>query len=115
MEGLIPMVFKSIKKNGVRRQYKSLSSVATDKTQYNIADFYTNDNGYYSKQYEYGGWREPERISGFHADGSTGRHHRRRYSVGVDYSAASELEDSVESKQLVRYRSLRMFSCVTGG
>ncbi|CAI9777070.1 unnamed protein product [Fraxinus pennsylvanica] len=110
MEGLIPMVFKSIKKNGVRRQYKSLSSGATDKTHYNIADFYTNDYSSYNKQYENGGLQQPEKISGFHADGGAGRH----YSVDFDHSAASELEDSVKSKQLVRFRSLGMFSCVTG-
>ncbi|CAA2957795.1 uncharacterized protein LOC111396708 [Olea europaea var. sylvestris] len=112
MEGLIPMVFKSIKKNRIRKQYKCLSSGATDKSQYNIADFYTNDYSYYSKQYEYGGLPEPEKISDFRADGGGGHHHRRNHSIHVDYSAASE--DSVKSKQLVRFRSLRMFSCVTG-
>ncbi|KAL2506178.1 Uncharacterized protein Adt_21799 [Abeliophyllum distichum] len=111
MEGLIPMVFKSIRKNKIRRQYKCLSSGAADPTHYNIADFNTNDYSYYSKQYEYGGLPEAEKISGFHAEGGGGRHWRH-HSVHVDYSAASE--DSVKSKQLVRFRSLRKFSCVTG-
>ncbi|CAI9762923.1 unnamed protein product [Fraxinus pennsylvanica] len=112
MEGLIPLVFKSIKKNRIRRQYKCLSSGATERTKYNIADFYTNDYTYYSKEYEYGGLSDPEKISDFPAEGGGRHHHRRNHSVHVDLSAASE--DSVKSKQLVRFRSLRMFSCVTG-
>ncbi|XP_008243080.1 PREDICTED: uncharacterized protein LOC103341345 [Prunus mume] len=49
MEGLIPMVYKAMKRNRTRRQYSSLSSslsssASAAQTNYNIADFYIDPN-----------------------------------------------------------------------
>nr|GLL47862.1 uncharacterized protein LOC109169843 [Ipomoea trifida] len=97
MEGLIPLVFRTIKRTRTRRQYQCLSSAAAaDGGAFNIQDFYPN--GYYGgggnmiaqNDYdynEYSGGFSPERGA----------------------AAASK-----SSKQLVRFKSHRMFSCVTG-
>ena len=44
MEGLLPMVYKSIKKNITRRQYEHLSSGVAQS--YNISDFNVSSNNY---------------------------------------------------------------------
>ncbi|CAN6563857.1 hypothetical protein ACFX13_026454 [Malus domestica] len=56
MEGLIPMVYKAMKRNRTRRQYSCLSSssslaaatppVSGQTSNYNIADFYIDHNSY---------------------------------------------------------------------
>ncbi|KAI3459881.1 hypothetical protein Pfo_016544 [Paulownia fortunei] len=112
MEGLLPMVYKSLKKNKTRRQYECLSSGAAQT--YNIEDFYTKDgdgddgHDYLSrKQY-----LMPEADSVL---GLRGAHHSRYNSVNVDHlrSFAPE-DDAYKPKQLVRFRSHRMFTCLTG-
>ncbi|KAK3204525.1 hypothetical protein Dsin_018571 [Dipteronia sinensis] len=104
MEGLIPMVFKAIKKNKTRRQYECLSSGAPQS--YNIADFYVNTTTIHSAD------KAEERYA---------THHRRHKSVGdfyVGYSSSAN-GGGVGSpppvpQKLVRFRSQRMFSCITG-
>ncbi|KAG8369351.1 hypothetical protein BUALT_Bualt14G0002300 [Buddleja alternifolia] len=104
MEGLIPMVYKSLKKSKTRRRYECLSTGAAQT--YNIADFYIkeDDHQYFTKT------PEPDKVSGLR-----GSHHRRCNSVQVDRAGGFALEDdAAKPKQLVRFRSHRMFACVTG-
>ncbi|KAJ0239831.1 hypothetical protein HA466_0225540 [Hirschfeldia incana] len=95
MDGLIPMVYRAVKKNLTRRRYERLSSTNTTRESYDIE---------------------------MNVDG----HHRRRWSVG-DISSISSRETkreggATEKKsfspsregQLVRFKSHRLFSCITG-
>ncbi|KAL1533176.1 hypothetical protein AAHA92_33097 [Salvia divinorum] len=111
MEGLIPLVYKSLKKSQTRRKYECLSSGAAAQS-YNIADFYMKGN---DRDREYMGRR-----------GSTmpdlgGAHHRRCSSVGIEgRPSAGDLAldggpPPPKKKQIVRFRSHhRMLSCITG-
>lgn len=107
MEGLIPMVYRSLKKSKTRRRYECLSTGAAQA--YNIADFYIEpDHDQFSrKQY---GTPEPQKVPV-----SQGPHHRRYNSMHVDHTHGfGSAEDAADSRQLVRFRSHRLFSCVTG-
>ncbi|XP_031094262.1 uncharacterized protein LOC115998751 [Ipomoea triloba] len=122
MEGLIPLVFRTIKRTRTRRQYQCLSSGgAADGGAFNIQDFYPN--GYYGgggnmiSQNDYG--YNGDRRKGGENVGADGRRHRRHMSLQVEYSGGFSPERgaaaaSKSSKQLVRFKSHRMFSCVTG-
>ncbi|KAL9162740.1 hypothetical protein ABFS82_07G112800 [Erythranthe guttata] len=105
MEGLIPMMYKSLKKSKTRRNYECLSTGAAQA--YNISDFYVREGDHYVIA-------GPDKVSGL---GGT-PHHRRYNSVQVAGGGAArgfeEEEEAAKSKQLVRFRSHRMFSCVTG-
>ncbi|KAJ0258486.1 hypothetical protein HA466_0072660 [Hirschfeldia incana] len=98
MDGLIPMAFRAVKKNLTRRRYECLSS-STATTRDQSHDF------------------EEMNVNG---------HHRRRWSMG-DFSSlsSSERKGSVggatekscsppREGQLVRYKSHRLFSCISG-
>ncbi|KAL5782062.1 hypothetical protein ACOSP7_007091 [Xanthoceras sorbifolium] len=98
MEGLIPMVFKAIKKNRTRRQYECLSSDAS--RSYNIADFYVN-----GQNHVYMNTHSAEKVEERYS------HHQRHKSVGDLYVGGSP---PLVQKKLVRFRSQRMFSCITG-
>ncbi|GFP90315.1 hypothetical protein PHJA_001175400 [Phtheirospermum japonicum] len=115
MDGLIPMAYKSLKRTKTRRQYQCLSpsSAAPITHTYNIADFYINENDHHLR-------RKYDDQFVNKAPGLRGAHHRRYNSVHVDGGGARgfglEEVDSVAAKpkQLVRFSSHRMFSCVTG-
>lgn len=121
MEGLIPLVFRTIKRTRTRRQYECLSTAgAAANDTFNIQDFYPN--GYYSSSnnmmvvqndYDYNGDRRKAENMG-----AEGRRHRRHMSLQVEYSGGFSPERaaaaSKSSRQLVRFKSSRMFSCVTG-
>lgn len=115
MDGLIPMVFKAIKKNKTRRQYECLSSGAAQS--YNAADFNSNIIAHQNSMYV---TRSGEKMEPGHG-------HRRHKSVGDFYAGYSAANGGgfggggggggsppPRAKQLVRFRSHRMFSCVTG-
>lgn len=110
MEGLIPMVYKVIRRNKVRREYRSLSSGSAQG--YNIADFYTVDQSHVYTM------PSTQKIDGgFHTEGNG---HRRSNSVG-NYGVGFTLPEDKRMEaappapnQLVRFRSHRMFSCVNG-
>ncbi|KAL6961692.1 hypothetical protein U1Q18_031520 [Sarracenia purpurea var. burkii] len=118
MEGLIPLVYRTLKKTKIRRQYKCLSTGAAQS--YNITDFYAAE-GYGS--YSQHATPLPENtgaIGGVHAEStnglhhrSNGHHHRRHKSIssGAEFSTP---ESMVKSKQIVRFHSNRFLSCVTG-
>ncbi|XP_010650752.1 uncharacterized protein LOC117913961 [Vitis riparia] len=111
MEGLIPVVYKAIKRSKTRRQYECLSSGAAQS--YNIPDFYVSSQNYVNTE------SPSEKIAGFHAERND---HRRHKSVGDYSNQFFSVEDRVKGagspplppKKLVRFRSHRMFSCVTG-
>lgn len=99
MDGLIPMAFKAVKKNLTRRRYERLSSSATTRESYEfVSDIEMNVDG----------------------------HHRRRWSMG-DFSSLSSRETKrsggvapdksfspPREGQLVRFKSHRLFSCISG-
>ncbi|OIT01950.1 PREDICTED: uncharacterized protein LOC109227747 [Nicotiana attenuata] len=97
MEGLIPLVYKSIKRNKTLRKYESLSSAGANS--YNIEDFYPNESYLVAAD---GGGAENYR-------------HRRTQSFHVKYDGGLNSVSTPKDKQLVRFTSHRMFSCVTGG
>ena len=117
MEGLIPLVYKSLKKNKTRRQYECLSSGVAQS--YNIADFYVNGQSH---------------SHGFMKPNSTGENnigglnniterngHRRHMSMGdfsMGYSSVDGMKPGASPTlavpKLMRFRSHRMISCVTG-
>ncbi|KAL7085800.1 hypothetical protein ACP275_14G300100 [Erythranthe tilingii] len=110
MEGLIPMVYKSLKKNKIRRKYECLSYGAAATQTYNIEDFCTNDDHDGIIMLETGG---VPALRGPHHH----HNHRRYNSVHVDYlkGYSSEHDHAYKAKQLVRFRSHRMLSsCLTG-
>ncbi|XP_065864283.1 uncharacterized protein [Euphorbia lathyris] len=107
MEGLIPMVYKAIKKNKIRRQYECLSSGSGSALPFNPAGFYISD------------------IPGnsIAINNAAKKFHRRSYSSVEGFSVKDRRwTDTVtaagvsppRTKQLKRFGSHRMFSCVTG-
>uniref|UniRef100_A0A3Q7JU36 Uncharacterized protein n=1 Tax=Solanum lycopersicum TaxID=4081 RepID=A0A3Q7JU36_SOLLC len=86
MEGLIPLVCKTFKRNKTLRKYESLSSETNVIN--NIEDFYPE----YANRENY-----PE--------------YRRTQSVRASEKSVYYTQ---KDKQLVRFTSHRMFSCVTG-
>ncbi|KAE9602725.1 hypothetical protein Lalb_Chr12g0202631 [Lupinus albus] len=107
MEGLLPMVYKAIKKNKIRRKYECLSSSGASKS-YNtnmteMIYIQTQDRSYqnYSTQ----------NVANDHAQKSISY---RRYNSVRDFSNGFSSSPH-DSKQLMRFRSHRMFSCINGG
>ncbi|KZV34797.1 hypothetical protein F511_00699 [Dorcoceras hygrometricum] len=103
MEGFLPLVYKSLKKKKIRRRYECLSSGAAES--YNISDFYHTEDAQYERIWQ----PEPTKVSG----GSRGAHHRRCNSVHDVRPQVDDLHDD-KAKQLVRFTSHRMFSCING-
>ncbi|EOA28560.1 hypothetical protein CARUB_v10024778mg [Capsella rubella] len=99
MDGLIPMAYKAMKKNLTRRRYERLSSSTKTRESYEfVSDMEMNVDG----------------------------HHRRRWSMG-DFSSLSSWETKrnggvapekgftpPREGQLVRFKSHRLFSCISG-
>ncbi|XP_055821968.1 uncharacterized protein LOC129890433 [Solanum dulcamara] len=114
MEGLIPLVYKTIKRSKTRRKYECLSFGAANT--YNIENFYQKNSG---KEYEMSSIDDQKMVDNGGGDQTEKyRHHRRTQSLHVEYTGGVSPEDStpVKDKQLVKFRShRRMFSCVTGG
>ncbi|XVF81074.1 hypothetical protein PTKIN_Ptkin15bG0127200 [Pterospermum kingtungense] len=117
MEGLIPLVYKTLKKNKTHRQYECLSSGAAQS--YGVADSYVNGQNH-SHVYSI-----PDSTGEKNMDylkNITGRNgHRRHKSMG-DFSMGCTSVDSMKSDasptpavpKLMKFRSHKMFSCVTG-
>ena len=114
MEGLIPMVYKAIKKTSFRRQYSHLSSEAAQT--YNIADFYAIDQSHVYKLSS----SSTEKIGGLHIESNGHRRHKSAGHFAVGFSPAEDTRMEYArpppspNKQLVRFRSHRIFSCVSG-
>lgn len=118
MEGLIPLVYKNIKKSRTRRHYQYLSSAA---------DFYMNDDHHEIQQmvmppppssrrhHHHDGFIINGAVAAGAAELGKGDHddYRRSNSIHVDYLGRRPLSQG----KLVRFRShnYRLFSCVSGG
>ncbi|XP_057456307.1 uncharacterized protein LOC130747384 [Lotus japonicus] len=108
MEGLLPLVYRAIKKNRTRSQYECLSS-SEAALSYNI-----------SMSEIYPQTREHVHQIQTHEDKINA--HRRHKSVGDFYDNGfhsshqirNDAAGSTSPKQLVRFRSQRLFSCLTG-
>ncbi|GER38653.1 cysteine-rich venom protein LIO1 [Striga asiatica] len=100
MEGLIPMAYKSLKKNQERRSYECISSEAAQT--YKIEDFYTKEE--VDEEYHH---FKPK------TDNKTGSHGSSREFVGRFGSFSGE-DEVFKPKQLVRFKSHKIFSCLNG-
>ncbi|XP_047978554.1 uncharacterized protein LOC125220428 [Salvia hispanica] len=97
MEGLIPVVYRSLKRNKIRRRYECLSSGAAHA--YNIKDFDYHDQ---------------DHIHDRRDDHLDGGRNRRCSSLKVDHTRSFDaVDDACEPKRLVRFRSYRMVSCLS--
>lgn len=109
------MVYKAIKKSRFRQQYSHLSSGAAQS--YNIADFYTADQSHVYLM----STTPTQKIGGLHIE-STNCHRRHKsagpFAVGFSSPPEDRRMEAARTldppKQLVRFRSHRLFSCVTG-
>ncbi|KAL3619869.1 hypothetical protein CASFOL_034781 [Castilleja foliolosa] len=108
MEGLIPMVYRSLKKNKKRRTYKCLSSGAAQ-----TFDFCTKDD-YDDHQHNYYLISKQQLVMANRVPGSRGPHHRRYNSVDMARLWSFASEDVYKPKQRERFRSRGMLSCITG-
>ena len=111
MEGLLPLVFKAIKKNRTRRQYECLSSGNALSYNISMAEIYTQSHNQTHQRVDH---------DHVHAEGIG---HRRHKSIGDFGNGFFESPQRIRTgvaagssppKQLVRFRSQRMFSCITG-
>ncbi|OWM84797.1 uncharacterized protein LOC116203699 [Punica granatum] len=118
MEGLIPIVYRAIKRTQTRRQYECLSSSAAQT--YNIADFYPASS--YGMPDTNAYTNGDLKAVGVGAGGRLSNGHRRYNSLG-DFSFSQDdrefdtgvrMKKQQQQQQLVRFRSHRMFSCITG-
>ncbi|KAE9604216.1 hypothetical protein Lalb_Chr11g0068971 [Lupinus albus] len=107
MEGLLPIVYKAIKKNRTRRHYECLSS-RDNALSYNIsmAEMYPQTQGHV---FENQTSKTTQKVIG----------HRRYQSVpdftnGFSSPQMRNDADSPSLKQLVKFKSQRIFSCITG-
>ncbi|KAK4788700.1 hypothetical protein SAY86_020019 [Trapa natans] len=116
MEGLIPIVFRAIKRTKTRSRYECLSSGAAQA--YDVGDF--RDRACLTPEIH----RYAE-SGGKADDAATGRRfstgHRRYNSTG-DFMSSRDVHNfdgdirqkQRQQQQLVRFRSHKMVSCITG-
>ncbi|KAK7282158.1 hypothetical protein RIF29_10742 [Crotalaria pallida] len=109
MEGLLPLVYKVIKKNRIRRHYECLSS--GDAISNNISMVEMHPQTHQGHVYDENQAFEGDKVG-----------HHRRYKSVPDFGHGFHSpqmrtggDDSSSSNQLVRFGSQRMFSCITGG
>ncbi|KAJ8773878.1 hypothetical protein K2173_009309 [Erythroxylum novogranatense] len=109
MDGLIPMVFKAMKKNKVRRDYQFLSSGSAQS--YKNSDFHVNSDQLYTN---------PSQSAENYTVADRKFQHRHlsveEFTYG-DYKRSRSTvmgASSSPQNQLVRFRSQRMFSSTSG-
>ncbi|KAK9664938.1 hypothetical protein RND81_14G078600 [Saponaria officinalis] len=108
MEGLIPMVYKAIKRNNIRRQYTCLStgmSQSYDKLWYD----HVIDETRHVDNNDRGGFKEGQK--GHRRFGSMGDYEMKS---GYNFNYDGYEGNNSTPRQLKRYTSHRMFSCITG-
>ncbi|GMH08757.1 hypothetical protein Nepgr_010597 [Nepenthes gracilis] len=105
MEGIIPLVLRTIKRNRNRRQYRCLSSEAA--LTFDVSDFHVNDD-HLQRNFDA---TPPRKTSGFVLQDE------REYE-GKDAGYWSPQISGKPKTQVVRFRSRSMsmsvFSCLTG-
>ncbi|XP_010277829.1 PREDICTED: uncharacterized protein LOC104612189 [Nelumbo nucifera] len=107
MEGLIPLVYKAIKRSNTRRKYECLSSGQAAKG-YNLAELQTDRHIYLGPPPE----KFPELNEKY--DGRRRSKSVKEFSAGGFYSPQPTGKGPRLSKELAGFRSHRMFSCING-
>ncbi|GMI96192.1 hypothetical protein HRI_003288500 [Hibiscus trionum] len=105
MEGLIPLVYRTLKKTKTRRQYECLSAGAPAQA-YDIADFYVRSPGLNQSHFY---MESSDNSVAEKSMGSCG--HRRRMSTG-DISDGMKITGG--SQAPAGPKRFGMLSCVTG-
>ncbi|XP_028770478.1 uncharacterized protein LOC114727871 [Neltuma alba] len=114
MEGLLPLVYRAVKKSRTRREYERLRSVSTPLI--NMAEIHSRSSE--SHLYQFQTPDSTQTVSELYADSRKNHHHRRHKSIG-DFtsgglSSSQRHTTSAAPKPLVRFSShRRMFSCIT--
>ena len=113
MEGLLPLVYKAIKRSKTRSQYECLSSGSALGYNISMAEMYPQTQDHTLRNQT-----APHKV--FHHHHEDHRiSHRRHNSVG-DFGNGFHSPQmrtgvvSTSSNKLVRFRSQRLFSCITG-
>lgn len=97
MDGLIPMVYRAVKKNLTRRRYERLSS--SSRTTRESYDMEMNVDGQHRRRWCIGD------------NSSLSSRETKRRAVGAMEKGCSPPH---EGHQLVRFKNHRLFSCITG-
>ncbi|KAI4336421.1 hypothetical protein L6164_014949 [Bauhinia variegata] len=109
MEGLLPLFYRTIKKKKTRRQYECLSSGTA--LNYEMAEFFPQSQSHVYQT------TPTQKVADFSAEK---KGYRRNKSVGdsaYGFSSPQQIRMNAASptpKHLARFRSQRMFSCMTG-
>ncbi|CAH9101906.1 unnamed protein product [Cuscuta europaea] len=108
MEGLIPFVYRSIKRSITRRRYECLSSGTAAAGTFNIPPHFYPSNS------NVGDDADDHFIVAASTDGRR-RHGGRKMNYSGGFSPECEAGvASSKSKRLGKFKSHRMFCCVTG-
>ncbi|KAI4342843.1 hypothetical protein MLD38_027411 [Melastoma candidum] len=123
MEGLIPMLYRAIKRNRVRSRYECLSSASAPT--YDVSDFYPTGGRaqaicHFHLTAPLQGSSETGSGDLFADRGMDSGRHRRAHSSLVDYSfgkriAVEEDVHRLQKQRVNRVRSFRMLSCCLTG
>ncbi|ESW09823.1 hypothetical protein PHAVU_009G159100 [Phaseolus vulgaris] len=114
MEGLLPLVYKAIKKTKTRSQYECLSSGSALSHNISMPEIYPQTQDHTLRNQT-----PPHKVFHHHHAEDHKPAHRRHNSVG-DFDNGFQSTQmrtgvvSTSSNKLVRFRSQRMFSCITG-
>lgn len=111
MEGLLPLVYRAIKKRRTRREYQCLSSGAALRYNINMSEFYL------PQTQGYGGYHEQPLNSiqkNMVDDHAEIIGYRRRHNSATDPRHRTHLPGSSVSKKIVSYKSHKIISCITG-
>ncbi|XP_047172405.1 uncharacterized protein LOC124840397 [Vigna umbellata] len=114
MEGLLPLVFKAIKRNKTRSQYECLSSGSALNYNISMAEMYPQTQDQILRNQT-----PTNKVFHRHHEDLHKYAHRRHNSVGHFGNGFQSTQMrtgvvSTPSNKLVRFRSQRMFSCITG-
>ncbi|XP_068648537.1 uncharacterized protein [Aristolochia californica] len=107
MEGLIPLMYRAIKRSNTRRKYRCLSHGQTQRL--HSFDSHANSHLYLPPP------PTTEKFAGYEEGGFR---HRRSHSfqdLPRDYSPEKTREVPRLTKDVGGFRSHRIFSCVSGG
>ncbi|KAK7318361.1 hypothetical protein RJT34_03060 [Clitoria ternatea] len=112
MEGLLPLVYRAIRKHKTRKQYQYLSSGAAMNYNIDMREFYPQTQ-------EYGHYLEEQKVVDDRHSENVGymRHNSARDFSNGFYSPQqrTHLAACQTSKKIVKSRSHNMFSCFNGG
>ncbi|KAG1328234.1 hypothetical protein COCNU_01G021680 [Cocos nucifera] len=106
MEGLIPFIYRTIKRRKTRRYYKCLSS--------GMAQRFDSESNFHSNGHKFLP-PVPDKLEGFHEDHKTHRRYRSMEEFSSDlYSPEKYGDHRPRLAKDVRFGSRRMFACISG-